>query len=264
MEKELAKYEMKYTRISAFIPQDLFIPDDVSIPPKCRVQTGTSLSNYLEVANSDSRNNSIFISGLCGRPKNSRKELSVTISHVFAIYRAFQSNSMYPYALILEDDMRLPFDIEWKKMINTAPENFSILQLISSNGFLSPKLWAQYSIDNLKGSIDPKAGATLWLKRKGIDFWCAGAYIINRNNTELKNRIESIFKVVGKRKLPVSTTFSDPYRYQYLYEAKVIAGYERGCVPKECCEGNPLRFTKPDSKCVLAPRGFQVCILVHS
>jgi GR25 family glycosyltransferase involved in LPS biosynthesis len=56
---------------------------------------------------------SIIVTALCGRPRNTRKELVVTLSHLQAIRAAVYSNTPSAYALILEDDVYLPYDVDF-------------------------------------------------------------------------------------------------------------------------------------------------------
>ena len=197
------------------------VPEDVSIPPRCRVQTKTKLNAFLDAAADAHPKLTVFISGLCGRPKNSRTELSVTMSHVFAIYQAILSPSTNPYALIMEDDISMPFDIDWKELLGTAPKDFAILQLVTSNGFLSNKLWAQNIAGMEKFSLLPRDGKTLWLRRRKIDFWCAGAYIVHRDR--IKGRIMEIIKEVRIAKIIFFVARADAMSILYYYSlAKYI------------------------------------------
>ena len=80
------------------------------------------------------------------------------------------------------------------------------------------------------------AGKQLWIKRNNLDLWCAGAYIINKE--KLRKHIEYLVKEEKDRRLLV----------------KVIAGYDRPCFPRECCNGSIFTNELP---CVFAPRGYQ-------
>lgn len=95
---------------------------------------------------------------LCGRRKNSMRELTVTISHLYTIYRAIHNivpdggslqkgNSNDPkskyskYALILEDDLFPLVEIDFDSLIKSAPPDFAMLQLITSNDYSVMNLW---------------------------------------------------------------------------------------------------------------------------
>ena len=48
------------------------------------------------------------------------------------------------YALILEDDVKLPFHIDFEAMTASAPAGFGILQLFNSNKVTMLHTWQQY------------------------------------------------------------------------------------------------------------------------
>lgn len=89
--------------------------------------------NFTKLQGIPDNSHKIIVTSLCGRPKNSRRELIVTLSHLRAIRTAIYSESTDPYALILEDDTSIAFDADFVAMANTAPEGFGILQLVTSN-----------------------------------------------------------------------------------------------------------------------------------
>ena len=76
---------------------------------------------------------SIRINELCISKLNTIKEIAVTLSHVKAIYSAITSNNSYPYAMIMEDDMELQFDVDFDAMIKRFPPKFGIIQVFVSN-----------------------------------------------------------------------------------------------------------------------------------
>jgi GR25 family glycosyltransferase involved in LPS biosynthesis len=95
----------------------------------------------------------VFITGMCGRPKNSKRELAVTVSHMLAMREAMRDKRK-KYALILEDDMKIVFSaMNWTSLIESAPEDFAVLQLITSNGDYVQKLWNQYTLGMMLYSI---------------------------------------------------------------------------------------------------------------
>ena len=77
------------------------------------------------------------------RPNNN--EIACIASHLWAIYSAITDplNSS-PYAIILEDDTNFQFTVDWRDMLNKAPEDFAILQLGSSNAEQQVYLWNQF------------------------------------------------------------------------------------------------------------------------
>ena len=95
-----------------------------------------------------------------------------------------QEDSYSEYALILEDDIRFPFDIDFRALIGSAPKNFGILQLFTSNIGHIKSLWEEYI-----------SKGTLWTNHRAPDFGSAGAYIISKNL--LKPIIEKIIRNTG-------------------------------------------------------------------
>lgn len=96
---------------------------------------------------------SIQVNKLCISPKNILKEIAVVLSHIKAILTALESNNTNEYALILEDDMSVSFDIDFNGLIaststsiNSIP--FSILQLFTINNIDTTKLAEKYIVDN--------------------------------------------------------------------------------------------------------------------
>lgn len=120
------------------------------MPPRCNVYTKeptpTIAPNFTANPARGQATHRIFITGMCGRPKNSKRELAVTVSHMLAMREAMQDKSK-KYALILEDDMKIVFPaMNWTSLIESAPDDFAVLQLITSNGDYVQKLWNQYTL----------------------------------------------------------------------------------------------------------------------
>jgi GR25 family glycosyltransferase involved in LPS biosynthesis len=147
-------------------------PSDVS----SRVQLGvTSIQNML---------------------KQNDKEIACIASHLYAIYQAVtDSTNDSPYALILEDDIRFEFDINWKDMIASAPSDFGILQLTSSNSEKVGALWKEY-VDEVKKSTASLRGSTnpQWIHRNWDSMlWSTQAYLIRKD--AVRSLIEPIMKL---------------------------------------------------------------------
>eukprot|EP01040_Poterioochromonas_malhamensis_P019257 gene19257-22698_t len=63
------------------------------------------------------------------------KEIACIASHLYAMYLAVTDTSNdSPYALIMEDDLNMEMEVDWNGMTEKAPEDFAILQLMTSNG----------------------------------------------------------------------------------------------------------------------------------
>jgi hypothetical protein len=155
MEDQLLKYgfpidEIKSSvRVRGVHTKELYIPPSLENPVLC-----ASMSNETILGLIQSRAISSLVSSgndfkslptaLCGRKKNSKHELAVTMSHLKAIRNSIYSKSTKPYALILEDDVRFAFDINFKKLISSAPKEFGMLQLITSNDYGLLEMWEKY------------------------------------------------------------------------------------------------------------------------
>lgn len=146
MEDQLQFYGFNTrNRVRAYTLRDVTVPDEVSVVKDCVSASAPTISYVTtsklhnpttESLTSNEGNTSrrkLVVTALCGRPKNSRRELIVTISHLQAMRSAIYSNSTNPYALILEDDTSIAFETDFMEMAKTAPEGFGILQLVTSN-----------------------------------------------------------------------------------------------------------------------------------
>jgi GR25 family glycosyltransferase involved in LPS biosynthesis len=158
MEKQLRFYGYDdYHRVAAVTEEDVVIPEEMVEVNNCISATASRIAsltksehvrtpkalNRVIIESQESRNlsslsnmkkgHNILITALCGRPRNSIRELVVTLSHLQAIRTAIYSGSSSPYALILEDDTSIAFKIDFKKMVESAPVGFGVLQLVTSN-----------------------------------------------------------------------------------------------------------------------------------
>ena len=155
MENQLKFYGMDHTnRIRAVTIKDVIVPHEISVARECLSVSNLTIGflTSSKVFNSDlsgatekdesSKHNQtdispykIIVTELCGRPKNTRRELIVTLSHLQAIKTAIHSKSDSPYALILEDDTSIAFDTDFLAMAEMAPKGFGVLQLVTSNDY---------------------------------------------------------------------------------------------------------------------------------
>ena len=153
MENQLKFYGMDHTnRIRAVTVKDVIVPHELSVAKECLSVSNLTIGflTSSKVFNSDLSSNietnllpklnvtdispyKIVVTELCGRPKNTRRELIVTLSHLQAIKTAIYSKSTSNYALILEDDTNIAFDTDFLAMAETAPKGFGVLQLVTSN-----------------------------------------------------------------------------------------------------------------------------------
>ena len=149
-------------------------PTIVPPPPKPRTRPGP-IGKPVEAAIDDLSQYSSFTTALCGRgkKKNTPKELGCTTSHLVAMRQAVYSNSKSRYALIIEDDVQFPFDVDWHAVAKSAPKVAHIMQLFNSNEYTMAETWGFYKKDP----------TNLWTERNSkrfSDFWSTCAYMIDR------------------------------------------------------------------------------------
>lgn len=249
MEKHLSEVGFNYYRVRGLKPSELFIPDDLHATwwnRWCLTDSEIPLPKHLDPAFPQHYNRSnietgtpykAIIRGLCGRKRdegrnkgNLIKELGCTSSHLEAIRLAVYSNTTKSrYALIIEDDVHFPFEVDWNALAASAPPGFGILQLFNSNGGSMKATWKRYLRDK-----------RLFVQRhpmKFFDFWSTCAYLIDR--VAMKPVIDSV-----------------AYEANGWLNFKIVAGINNPCVPPSCCPANKDDFTGIPP-CVWAPRGFQ-------
>eukprot|EP01041_Mallomonas_annulata_P011352 gene11352-23759_t len=244
MENQLSDLGIHSHRIRAVTPAEFDIPTDVAVPTRCNMEAKSDvykkLGEFTKRPNISNRR--ILITGLCGRKKNILTELAVTASHLTAIHTAVYSSNNSPYALIAEDDITIAFDIDFDALIATAPKDFKILQLFTSNDRLVENIWNKYT-ENTN---------TLWIHRRNhndiYDYWCAGAYIINKKT--IKPILDQIMGILPDNRITM----------------KIIAAFQfhksKQCVPEACCHTNGTFRT--DSACILSPKGYSADHYIYS
>lgn len=149
--------------MKALLPNQIFVPPELALPNDCLSLTNEAtlrmVSELLQRNHSSSSSNGgrkskvkIFVQAHCGRKKNTRRELTVTLSHLLAIrsaiYDSSSSSSGSPYALILEDDLQLAFQVDFPALIRSSPNptGFGVLQLVTSNEFSVLNLQKIYNL----------------------------------------------------------------------------------------------------------------------
>lgn len=239
MERHLDEVGFRHFRIRGLTPQEIFMPQDIEDTWKtarCKLETDWKPPNKLDPSFmyniSEWNQYTAYMGTLCGRgkKKNTPKELGCTTSHLFAMRKAIYSTTAKSrYALIVEDDVLFPFDIDFDVLAKSAPAGFGILQLFNSNDASMERSWNSYVRD----------ATHLWIARHPVkfDFWSTCAYLIDR--VVMKSVIDAI---VSEQE--AWTRFN------------VIAGINSPCVPKECCMG-PGNVFQSIPPCVFAPRGYQ-------
>lgn len=243
------------------------IPYDISI-----VKKGIDLEYYKNYyfkagSNVSDRKDNIFALLLthCGRLKQTKRELTVTISHLHTIYRSIYENidtknSQYKkYALILEDDLQFDFEIDFQSLIDQLPKDFAVVQLITSN----------YDSVNSLYKIYNSRKKTLIRRYTHDDYWCAGAYLVNK---------EVMKPYIDKIVIDLSNFLPPSHRNSQLFGYNLLAGHQKQkCFPKYCCSDNIYMKSVVDrsgnssegereasSICIDSPRGYQADNFIFS
>jgi GR25 family glycosyltransferase involved in LPS biosynthesis len=110
--------------------------------------------------------------------RNTEKDIAVILSHLKAMYQAVNNDPQESnlYALIIEDDIRFLFAVNFSTLIASAPQDFGILQLTTS----SPDAIHQLSTMNGKSWHKVNWKDTTKNKKEYL-FWSAQAYIIQKS-----------------------------------------------------------------------------------
>ena len=239
IERHLKEVKLPYIRVRGITPKEIYIPPDVDktwLNRHCVLETSWNPNNASTISPSavPYDNHKFAMAAMCGRKKNTVKEIGCSVSHLYAMREAIYSKTAKsPYALIVEDDVFFPFDIDFNALAATAPTDFGILQLFNSNQPSMRHIYDKYRRNN----------NNLWLKRNAasFEFWSTCAYLINR---EVMRPV--IDAVVLTKRVPG------------VMEFKLAAGVTHPCTPSQCCtdptKPNAFQVAPP---CVYAPRGYQ-------
>jgi len=242
MEDQFNAMGLRHYRVRAIANSEIYIPQDVEEswvwPQGAKFETTMMPPSKLNNLDKKFENYSSVITGLFGRRKSNRiKELGCTLSHIIAMKQAIASKtSTSKYALITEDDIYFPLDIDFDLLIASAPQDFSVLQLFNSNEATMLAGWIRYT----------KRGQ-LWTERfpnQAADFWSTCAFLIN------KEILAPILDKVFVQK-------------DGWMQFKILAGVDFPCGPPNsmCCTKHNFIHNPP---CVLAPRGFQADSYIYS
>ena len=217
MEKHLHDIGAHSHRVRGVTYQEIYVPPDIEDTwrtASCKLQTEWQPPNKLDInynlsSSSSYQHYTAYTASLCGRrKKNTPKELGCTASHLVAMHQAIYSTTAKSrYALIIEDDVYFPFDIDFQAMAMSAPDDFGILQLFNSNlGFMQNN-WGSYIYNTsyVWRSVHSKIG---------LGGTCA--YLINR--LVMKPIVDAMIQ-----------------RTNGWVQLKIIAGVTSPCVPSECC-----------------------------
>lgn len=251
MEAHLNAVGLPHRRVKGLSLDDIYIPTDIVTTwetHNSKFYTTEKLPHRDDPQfNSIYGNMSHAVVGLLGRPKHNKlKEVGCTSSHLEAMRLAiFHNRTNSKYAIITEDDIQIPFDIDFDALIATAPPDFGILQLFNSNEGTMKATFETYR---------KRGDGHLWVEHKNKHFtayWSTCAYLINRE--VLRPAIEKIIRKASDGR----------------YHVQLLAGLQFPCRPKNspCCLPNPA--TKgytfiAEPPCILAGKGFQADSFIYA
>lgn len=149
------------------------------------------------------------------------KEVACIVSHLIAIHKAVHDQIFFaasPYALIIEDDVKFEFPINWNELLYNAPEDFDVLQLMTSNSE-QVAVMAEYYDSTLNGMIKDRLKRNisspdltkhhlLWMPRqRGSPLWSTQAYAIRKDNVRhIIDRLVKWNNVTGEYSVTVRNT----------------------------------------------------------
>lgn len=117
-------------------------------------------------------------------PRPTLPELACLGSHLIAIYTSVHDDSFAStskYALIMEDDVEFVMNVDLLQLVQSAPPNFGILQLTTSNSIAMGKLMNEYLSESSIDSSMSNLTRRLWsLRNWTSNLWSTQAYIVNK------------------------------------------------------------------------------------
>ena len=243
MNETLSFYLLNHRRVPATIPEHLVFPKGFLFASECHATPEKFLSLYgkrLKLIQEKKAINhtSVLVASHCGKFKNNFDfgSLSNTISHLLAIYRAvFEGNEKVDYAIIMEDDVRFPYEINLSALIQSAPKNFAILQLVTNNPLGVNYLWTNHFWNS----------SQLWVQRKEFDsYWSSAAFLIKKSIF-----VGVIDKLVTKL-------------YHNIYSVRIEAVDRVNCMSRTHCQCSNM--TLPKLPCVLSPHGYEADSFIYN
>lgn len=163
--------------------------------------------------------------------RNTDKDIAVILSHLRAIHTALYHDPQpeHPYALILEDDVKFLFALNFPALVQSAPPSFGILQLTTSSPDAISSLWA------LAQAKEP----TVWQlanwrdttrNRKEYLYWSAQAYVVQK--AVIKQAIDFVVSTANR-----TSSASPSLSFRILnsfFPDKCPFSMERPCVLSNC------------------------------
>lgn len=261
MESLLTAMGLPHHRVRGYSLKEFHVPQDITKAVEsarregymCVPDTAYDPSKPLNDTNSENGGNGsgsssrlpmgkirkVFVKGACGSHFNTVKELVTVASHLLAIKEAVYSNTATSkYAVIMEDDVWTPFDIDFEELIETIPDsNFGFIQLFNSKPLMASELLHRYK--QIKYMWYPRP---VEFDMRHLPSFSTGAYIINREI--LKPIVDALIR-----------TEEDGWTSYKMVAGSVLPK----CRPSICCPypDKPNEFVASLPNCIWAPVGYQ-------
>lgn len=125
--------------------------------------------------------NLIMVDSNCNRV--SLSDIAIACSHVSALHTALNDQSdtakRSKYFVVLEDDVRFKFGVDFEKFIGSAPEDFGSLQLMMSHKGQIETAWSHYT--NSMHTSSPTRRPDYFIHRpRNSTVWSAQAVLYNK------------------------------------------------------------------------------------
>ena len=154
METTLSRVNLTNERIRGLEPKHIYMPPDIekTWPGAWCILDLPNIEKPVSKNSSEEFNYRGVMAGMCGRARKGNKgntlnELGCTTSHLLAMRAAVDSNDTSPYAIITEDDIVFPFDIDYEGIplcitITSYQIHKKIILLLKKN----QHLWHQHPV----------------------------------------------------------------------------------------------------------------------
>lgn len=189
MEEQFKKLNLDNIRINAIIPDDLSSVLNEITPYIC----GNPECSYID-------------------NKNCKFEFCCLCSHIKAIQEALKSND--DYFIIMEDDICIPFKLDFNKLINDLPNDFEIFQMMILYEPSTNSLYNNLYLSNINyikyRPIIPSTGMYL-ISRKGAEKLINLYYKNNKYDFKSFNSIKVADILLYLSVITYTTTF--PFCY---------------------------------------------------
>jgi hypothetical protein len=144
----------------------------------------------------------------CACNRVSLSDIAILCSHVNALYAAVHDNSAIAarskYFIILEDDVRFQFKVNFQALISVAPKGFGALQLMMSR---KEDVDAQFQNYLSKKDTPPPQDALFTYRPRNSTVWSAQAILYDKKKVREFLQVAVVTDRRGKRGFKLVNTF---------------------------------------------------------